>query len=766
MKIFKTAAVLLILAGILPAAEAAEDSTALLRIELGKSITYGDLIERNIDVLAVYRDGRADIAVNEQQRRWIDSELPGYQVLHEQGMPRASAELDSNLGNYHTYAEMEAALDSLAGLFPQISRLDTLGTSVEGRLIRGIKISDNAGLDEDEPEVLIMGCHHARELMSVEVPLLLAEHLLDGYGESSRIMDLVDGREIWIVPMVNPDGHVYVQFNHGGESYNWWRKNRRDNLDGTYGVDLNRNYSYKWGYDNTGSSPNTSSLVYRGPAPFSEPETQAVRDFCAERSFGVALSYHSYSELILYPWGYSPIYTEDHEFFSTFADSLERGTGYLPGCSATGAIYPTNGDTDDWAYGETTGKNRFYCFTVELNSYQEGGFAPPDTLIQPTFEKVLDLNLTAIEKADEPFSVIGPEIPVLSEVTPLANPDFLLEWSGPVPSDPNQPSGYRISEYRGLSGIRDFCEPGDTLWSTDGFYLTDTRSNAGTHSFYSDMGSSMNNTMAMETDYSRSFGDTLRCMLWHDIETDWDYAYLEASLDRGLTYTTVPGDITTDYDPNGNNRGNGITGNSGGWVQASFYIGDIPDITADEVIKLRFAYITDAYVDEEGIYVDDVSPTSYCERKLLLAEEVQDTFYVVDPSETGDYAYQVKAFDNEGHLSRGSNIVFHSVSDITDDIADPAHLTELKQNYPNPFNPSTRIEFIVGGRKPAPVTLEIFDVSGRKAASILERNMAPGKYSVRWDGRGDSGRKLVSGIYFMRLSAAERVISKKMVLMR
>lgn len=766
MKITTAATVLFILAGIFASAGAAEDSTALLRIGLGRGVSYEDLIERNIDVLAVYRDGRADIAVNDRQRRWIDSELAVYQVLHQQGMPGATAELDSNLGNYHTYSEMETALDSMASNFPLITRLDTLGTSVEGRLIRGIKISDNAAMDENEPEVLIMGCHHARELMSVEIPLLLAEYILDGYGQSSQLTGMVDGREIWIVPMVNPDGHVYVQFNHSGESYNWWRKNRRDNLDGSYGVDLNRNYSYKWGYDNAGSSPNTGSAVYRGPAPFSEPETQAVRDFCADHSFSVALSYHSYSELILYPWGYSPIYTEDHEFFSTFADSLERGTGYLPGCSATGAIYPTNGDTDDWAYGETTQKDRFYCFTVELNSYEEGGFAPPDNLIQPTFEKVLEMNLTAIERADQPFSITGPEVPVLSEVTPLANPDFMLDWSGPSPSNPNHPAGYNITEYRGLAGTRDLCEPGDTLWNTDGFYLTDSRSGAGTHSFYSGMESSINSTLEMETVYSQSFGDTIRCQVWYDIETDWDYAYLEASLDRGLTYVTVPGNITTNYDPHGNNRGNGITGNSGGWVQAIFYICDIPGISPDAVIDLRFAYITDSYIEEEGIYVDDVDPTAYCEQKRLLAESVADTFYVVEPSETADYAYQVRAFDVEGHMSRESNLVFHSVSDVTGDTPEPDYLTELKQNYPNPFNPRTSIEFTVGGKRSAEVTLEIFDVSGRKVASLLDRRMTPGMYLVQWDGRGARGRKLSSGIYFMRLSVDRDVMSRKIVLLK
>jgi len=744
----------------------AEDSTALLKIRLGRTVTYSDLIEKNIDVIAVYHDGRADIAVNDSQRDWIKSELRDYTVLHQAGMPRAYAALDYYLGDYHTYAETEAALDSLAGLFPRISRLDTLGTSMEGRLIRGIKISDNAGVDEDEAEVLIMGCHHARELMSVEVPLRLAMYLLDGYSSSPHLTDLVDNREIWIVPIVNPDGHVYVQNNHGGASYTWWRKNRRDNLDGTYGVDLNRNYSYKWGYDNTGSSPSTGSEVYRGGSPFSEPETRAVRDFCAEHSFTVALSYHSYGDLILYPWGYESAYTEDHEFFSIFADSLARGTGYYPGCAAMGAIYPTNGDTDDWAYGETSQKNRFYCFTVELNTGQEGGFSPPDTLIEPTFNKVLDLNLTLIGRAGNPLSVKGPRVPELSEIMPLANPDYMLKWSGPEPSDPNQAVGYEIIEYRNLAGVRDLCEPGDSLWNREGFTMTDVRSNTGTHSFYSDMGSDLHNTLEMKTIYPRSFGDTVYCMLWYDIETDWDYAYLEASIDQGLTYTTVPGNVTTDYDPNGSNRGNGITGNSGGWVQGSFYLCDIEGIEPEAVIMLRFAYITDGYVNEEGIYVDDVSPTSSCDYARSLAESAQDTFLVVKPAETGNYAYQTKGFDSEGHLSRGSNIVFHQVSNLTDGVPAPVMVTSLSQNYPNPFNPSTEIEFTIGGNKPSPASLEVFDVAGRKVASLLNRTLSPGSYRVRWDGRGDHGRKLASGIYFVNLSAEGSALSKKMILLR
>ncbi|MCK4236427.1 MAG: immune inhibitor A, partial [Candidatus Krumholzibacteria bacterium] len=689
-------------------------TSALVRTRLTRDLTKQDLIERGIDILAVYPDGRVDLAVTDEQLCWIRSRTSLVAVL-ERAELAAPSDLDVNLGLYHTYDEMEVMLDSLAAAYPSLTSIDTLGASIEGRLIRAIKISDNADIDEGEPEVFIIGCHHARELMSVEVPLLLAEYLLANYGMSPEVTQLVDSREIWIAPMINPDGHVYVQNNHGGPWWTWWRKNRRDNGDGSFGVDPNRNYSYMWGYDNEGSSPSPSSEVYRGTAPFSEPETQAVRDFCASRSFIVALSYHSYSELILFPWGYSPIYTNDHELFVALADSLKRGNDYTPGCTAMGTIYATNGDTDDWAYGDTSTKNRFYCLTIELNSYEEGGFAPPESLIQPTFQMVLPLNLTLIRRADNPFSVLGPQAPCLYDVTMLNPPNYELGWSGGSPTDPNPPVSWKVVEFKNLCGVADPCELGDTLWTLDGFTLTSLRSYNGAYSFYSGMGDNLGNSMSMASIYPLSFSDTLSCWLWYDIENGYDYAYLEASLDQGLTWETVPGNRTTNDDPYGSNRGNGITGSSGGWVSAEFYLDEIGVIWEDVILLIRFSYITDSYVTNEGLYVDMVDPVAAYERRIVLTEAYPDTFFHRWPEETGEYAYFVRAIDSEDHKSRRSNVVFHTVDDLTPAMP-PTLGTALSQNYPNPFNPVTTIRFTVGevdlGRSgTAHVFLGLYDVS-------------------------------------------------------
>ncbi len=746
-----------------------EKPTALVRTRLSRALSQRELIERNIDILAVYPDGRVDLAVSDSQIHWLSSKGVPIAVLERECLTAAAA-LDENLGAYHTYDEMNGVLDSLAGEYPDLTRIDTLGTSIEGRLIRAIKISDNADSDEPEAEVFIMGCHHARELMSVDVPLLFAEYLLTNYATSTQIRDLVDNREVWIAPMINPDGHVYVQNNHTGDWWTWWRKNRRNNGDGTFGVDPNRNYSYMWGYDNSGSSPNPSSEVYRGTAPFSEPETQAVRDFCAGRDFSVALSYHSYSELVLFPWGYAPLYTDEHELFFTLGDSLARGIDYYVGNTAMGAIYVTNGDTDDWAFGERTQKNKIYCYTIELNSYEEGGFAPPDTLIQPTFEKVLELNLTLLRRAGEPYTVLGPGVPAMYDVTILNPPNYRISWSGHEPSDPNEPAGYELVEYRNLSGVLDSCLTGQDLWTLDGFSKTLSRAADGGLSYYSGSGNGMSRYMTMESIYPISLGTVLECFLWYDIEINWDYAYLEVSLDEGLTWQTVPGDRTTDFNPNGTNRGNGITGSSGGWVSGEFYLGSVPGVTDGAVLRVRFSYITDDWVAEEGIYIDLINPVADYEAKTVLAAAHPDTFYHRWPDELGDYAYYTRAFDGEGHWSRRSNVVFHTVDDLTG-FDTPAIHSTLSQNYPNPFNPTTTIGFTIGredvgnaGR--ARVRLELYDVAGRRITVIRDGALPEGRYTAEWNGRGDGGRQVASGVYFLRLAVGERTFTKKAVLLR
>lgn len=302
-------------------------------------------------------------------------------------------------GDYHTYQELERDLLELEETYPDIAHLYDIGDSLEGRNIYALKISDNVSIDENEAEVLFIGCHHAREWISVEVPYLLGKYLAENYGSNPGVRDLVDRSQIWIVPLLNPDGLEYSVY-----FYRYWRKNRRDNGNGSYGVDPNRNYDYMWGFDDQGSSPDTFSEIYRGEAPFSEPETQAIRDFFLQRNFQALISYHNYSQVILYPWGYttesSPKDALLSEMGATMSQLMQSANGRIYEFGAASSqLYLTNGDTTDWALGIYD----IPAFTIELPPIDllHGGFFNAEEDISSIFQENLPAALYLIEWAVE-----------------------------------------------------------------------------------------------------------------------------------------------------------------------------------------------------------------------------------------------------------------------------------------------------------------------------------------------------------------------------
>lgn len=311
---------------------------------------------------------------------------------------------------YHNYQEMNAALDQMVADFPGVAHKITLGKSLEGREIVGVRINPHAK-DGTEPSglpgIVIMGGHHAREHLSMEIPRMLAKHLLDSYGKDETIRDLMAARDIYFVPMINPDG---AEFDIATGSYQHWRKNRRQNdKSNCSGVDLNRNYDYKWGQGGSSSSP--CSDVYMGAKPFSEPETQAVKRFVeTHKNLKILLTLHTYSELILYPWGhsYDPIANAtDRSTYETMARTMAGWNGYTPQQSSD--LYITTGDTVDWAYGS----QGLFAFTFELSPrdmWGGGGFYPGVEAIEQTFNANLRPALYLIDLANDPYrAALRPE---------------------------------------------------------------------------------------------------------------------------------------------------------------------------------------------------------------------------------------------------------------------------------------------------------------------------------------------------------------------
>jgi murein tripeptide amidase MpaA len=289
-------------------------------------------------------------------------------------------------GPFHNYRETGEMLQGFADAYPNLAQLSSMGQSLEGRSLYVLKISDSVHIDENEPNIYIIGCHHAREWISVEVPLMFARYLLENV-QNQEIQKIVNGAQIYIIPMLNPDGLEFsIHF------YRMWRKNRRHNGNYIFGVDLNRNYGYQWGYDDQGSSPHAYQEDYRGSAPFSEPETSAIRELMLTHPPAGSISYHNFSQMIFYPWGYTSEPAPDEQEMREIARQMSirmeavNGRPYPVGTSGS-LLYLTNGDTDDWVYA-TFGAP---ALTIELppDEYLRGGFFNPDTDINGIFNENL-----------------------------------------------------------------------------------------------------------------------------------------------------------------------------------------------------------------------------------------------------------------------------------------------------------------------------------------------------------------------------------------
>ncbi|MEV0299900.1 M14 family metallopeptidase [Streptomyces prasinus] len=344
----------------------------------------------------------------------------GYEVTPLGSAPDRSSAADgvrlfdfpSADSRYHNYAEMNAEIDQRLAAHPNIMSKRVIGRSYQGRDIVAIKISDNVASDESEPEVLFTHHQHAREHLTVEMALYLLREFGAGYGSDSRITSMVNGREIWIIPDLNPDGGEY---DIATGSYRSWRKNRQPNSGSSYvGTDLNRNWDYRWGCCN-GSSGSKSSDTYRGSAPESAPEVKVVSDFVRSRVVGgvqqikAGVDFHTYSELVLWPFGYTYSDTttgmtaDDQAAFRTVGQKMAASNGYTAQQSSD--LYITDGSIDDYLWG--THKIFGYTFEMYPRSSSGGGFYPPDEVIERETSRNRDAVLQLLENADCMYRSIG-----------------------------------------------------------------------------------------------------------------------------------------------------------------------------------------------------------------------------------------------------------------------------------------------------------------------------------------------------------------------
>ena len=340
----------------------------------------------DLDIVRIKPGSHAELVARPGDLTWLDGAGLRYDTVHEDlSAFYAQRSRGPNFGLFHTYSEAGEWLDQMHLDYPDVvSAKWSLGQSHEGRDIWCVRVSDNPEVDEGEPEILFDGMHHAREIMASEMVLMLIDHLGSAYGSDPEITWLLDNREIYLVPIVNPDGVVYNE-QTDPDGGGMWRKNRRNNGGGSYGVDPNRNYPYEW--VGPGSSTDPWSETYRGPSAGSEPEVQAVMGLVNAHAFVTAQSFHTYSNLTLYPWGHTISDSPDEAIFQHMAGIMTQYNGYEPG-QAPELLYEVNGGSFDWVYGAQGEHPKCFAFSNEIGGYNDG-FWPDESRRDALFNENL-----------------------------------------------------------------------------------------------------------------------------------------------------------------------------------------------------------------------------------------------------------------------------------------------------------------------------------------------------------------------------------------
>jgi hypothetical protein len=351
---------------------AAPTASAKPKPEAGPTVYVGELTPEQLKQLSDLGLDRSDISARQgatknttsvevvlQRRQAAKLNSLGLKLEEKKvGGTTVSKRLNNKAASGYTvfrsYSEDGGIRDELIALarqYPKLTKLVSIGKSVKGQKIFAIKVTKNASQVEDgsRPSVLYSSTQHAREWITTEMNRRLLHYYLEKYATNAAIQRVVDKTELWFVPVANPDGYDYT-FTEGNRL---WRKNLRDNdgdgvITGLDGVDPNRNFPYRWGYDNEGSSPSFGSETYRGTGPASEPETKALDGLMRKIRFKFQINYHSAAELLLYGVGWQVATpTPDDLLYETLAgdDAKPAVPGYDPDVSAE--LYTTNGETTE-----------------------------------------------------------------------------------------------------------------------------------------------------------------------------------------------------------------------------------------------------------------------------------------------------------------------------------------------------------------------------------------------------------------------------------
>jgi carboxypeptidase T len=573
---------------------------------------------------------------SENPGAWVDLVIPSTRLheLSELNLPYSVIVDDlqaydaSMVGSYHTLAQIQTILQGIATNHSDIAKLYSIGTTYEGRSIWCLEISDHPGVDEGHPGVFFMGVHHAREWPGAEICLNIANNLTTGYGVNSTITNWVNNRRIWIVPVMNPDGYYYCH-----DLGNDWRKNR-DYFPqyGTYGVDNNRNYNGScdgnswgaWGSIASGSvTHDPSSEVYCGPGPTSEQEDKAIVNIFSHNNISASITFHTYGEEVMWPWGYTGAASPDNSYLASAGQQIasritdQSGSGTYTAHQSYG-LYPTTGDTIDFAYGYSHYVQGRATFVYCIEACNE--FHPPASYLNQICKENTDGAFYLLQEAQNIRDTVVPRVipPVIAHMANDSDGNYRVSWT--LQNQNANPDYFQLSEMRNLSIKTDDAESGSGLWKLDGFTVSTARYHSGSRSFKSRHNDADVSSMTTANPTPITKGMKLSFWCWYATENNFDDAFVEVSTD-GRNYQVL--DIFT---------------GSSGWVSKNYSL----DAYIGKSIFIRFRYTTDQSTQLEGFYVDDISPIGTFASTTILSSTITNTYYDVTNKPHGTYYYCVR----------------------------------------------------------------------------------------------------------------------------
>ncbi|MEO0091115.1 MAG: M14 family zinc carboxypeptidase [candidate division WOR-3 bacterium] len=651
---------------------------------------------------------------------------------------------------YHSLDSVNLLLRSYTNTAPQICALESLGLSYENRQIYGVKISDNVNISEpQEPGVFFCGLHHAREWATVEMCLFIIDSIIRAYRTVPEIQNLVNNHEIWVFPVINPDGYYYDY-----PLRRSWRKNRQP-FGGSIGTDLNRNYIGAcngdrfglWGALTSGaqSSHSPSSETFMGQYGASSPEISAVVNFFRTHNINASLSFHSYSELVLWPWGYQNIPTPDNALYqrvgTTMANMIQKLSGgtYTPQQSPL--LYPVSSGCDDWIYGWNKYLNGVPClaFTNEIGTAFYQSLTDVDQIVRQNFKAVVFLtNFSDSVRILMKGFVPPPEISVPDTTT---SSSFVVSWK---PKNPqfNNPEYWELQELTNYNVSQDQFDTLLPCWQVQGFVLSSRRAYSGSKSMWSDSANNISNYIRTTYPYLVNSGDSLTFWCWYNLEKNYDVAVAEVSFNTKEWFQL----------------GTRMTDTSGGWKRFAYslepYVG--------KSIYIQFRVMTDGSVLKNGFYLDDVYPVPMFHNTRIVASNIPDTFYLVWVSQPGHYWYRVRGYNTTNNW--GEYSMLGGVEVLSADITETQNKGYITFNIiPNLFSIKTMIQYSVPYE--TKVVLNLYDITGRELTKLVNSDHKPGVYQINWQAIDNHKKRLASGVYFVKLNIGEKSLTKRIIIL-